>query len=156
MKNTFLTLEKLGRVRLSQHFYMRQFLFSEIGAAYGLPNLPDFPELAVENGMRLCSEILEPMTKAFGPLVIRSGFRCANLNSFGAAKRLNCAPNERNHAYHIWDHLDADGYRGPPLASLYRGSPTAPVTLKAGLFWRAAFTTHWTIIASPSSLVRVP
>lgn len=112
MTQTYRALEKLGRVRLSEHFYMRQFLYSEIGAVFGIPNLPDFPQLAVENGMKLCSEILEPMTKAFGPLVIRSGFRCANLNSFGAAQRLNCAPNERNHAYHIWDHLDADGYRG--------------------------------------------
>lgn len=121
MKQTFCLLEKLGRVRLSEHFYMRPFLYSEIGAAFGIKNVPDFPDLAIETGTMLCNEILEPMTKAFGPIVIRSGFRSARLNSFGAAQRLNCAPNERNHAYHIWDHLDAEGYRGAAACVIVPG-----------------------------------
>ena len=32
--STFRKLEALGRVRLSEHFYMRQFLYSEIAAAH--------------------------------------------------------------------------------------------------------------------------
>ncbi len=112
MRETFWLLEKLGRVRLSDHFYMRQFLYSEIGAAFGIPNAPDNPDLAIETGTRLCQEILEPLQRTFGPLVIRSGFRSARLNEFGAARRLKCAANEKNFAYHIWDHLDADGFKG--------------------------------------------
>lgn len=112
MQNTYRTLEKLGRIRLSQHFYMRQFLFSEIGAAFHLQNIPDDIDLAVHNGQRLCTDILEPIVSMFGPIVIRSGFRAAALNHFGSSNRLNCAPNGRNYAYHIWDHLDADGHKG--------------------------------------------
>lgn len=112
MRETFWLLEKLGRVRLSDNFYLRQFLYSEIGAAFGIPNVPDFPDLAIETGTRLCQEILEPLQRTFGPLVIRSGFRSARLNAFGAERRLKCAANEKNFAYHIWDHLDAQGHKG--------------------------------------------
>lgn len=112
MRETFWLLEKLGRVRLSDHFYFRQFLYSEIGAAFGIPNVPDNADLAIETGTRLCQEILEPLQRTFGPLVIRSGFRSARLNAFGAERRLKCASNEKNFAYHIWDHLDAEGLKG--------------------------------------------
>lgn len=95
MRETFWLLEKLGRVRLSDHFYFRQFLYSEIGAAFGIPNVPDDADLAIETGTRLCQEILEPLQRTFGPLVIRSGFRSARLNAFGAERRLKCASNEK-------------------------------------------------------------
>jgi hypothetical protein len=36
-------LDDFGRTRLSQHFYMRDFLFSDIAAIYGLVNAPDDP-----------------------------------------------------------------------------------------------------------------
>ncbi len=112
MKNTFWKLDKLGRVMLSKHYQMRQFLHSEIGEANGIPNIPDDPDIAIEAGKRLCEHILEPLTEQFGPLIIRSGFRCARLNAFGAEKGLGCRGNEANHAYHIWDHRDADGHMG--------------------------------------------
>ena len=105
-------LDQFARSRLSKHFFMRDFLYSEISAYHGVPNLPDNPELAISNGTRLCEEILEPILDRYGPIQIRSGFRSATLNAFGAKRRLNCARNERNHAYHIWDHLDAGGHRG--------------------------------------------
>ena len=44
--------------------------------------------------------------------MIRSGFRSARLNAFGAERRLKCGANEGNFAYHIWDHLDDDGRKG--------------------------------------------
>lgn len=112
MRDTFWKLEKLGRVRLSKNFQMRQFLHSEIGAAYGIPNIPDDPDLAIEAGTQLCGKILEPLVEAFGPIVIRSGFRSAKLNAFGNQRQLSCAKNEKNHAYHIWDHRDANGHMG--------------------------------------------
>ncbi len=112
MRDLFWKLDRLGRVRLSEHFYLRQFLYSEIGIAFGIPNVPDKPDLAIETGSKLCMEVLEPLTQKFGPLVIRSGFRSAELNAFGAKNGLQCASNERNYAYHIWDHRDAHGHAG--------------------------------------------
>ena len=121
MHDTFRTLEKFGRIRLSQHFYLRQFLYSEIAAGFGLTNLPDNVDLAVETGTRLCHEILEPIVDRFGPIIVRSGFRSSAVNQFGATHRLNCAPNERNYAYHIWDHLDESGYKGAAACIIVPG-----------------------------------
>lgn len=112
MKSTFRKLEKLGRVPLSKHYQLRQFLHSEIGAAFGIPNIPDDHELAIEAGRRLCENILEPLTETFGPLIIRSGYRSARLNAFGSAQGLNCASNEKNYSHHIWDHRDKNGHMG--------------------------------------------
>lgn len=53
-------LENLGRVRLSQSFFMRDFLYSEISNFYGVPNIPENPDLAIQNGKRLCEELLNP------------------------------------------------------------------------------------------------
>ncbi|WP_420418337.1 hypothetical protein [Pacificispira sp.] len=112
MNDLFWKLDRLGRVRLSKHFYMRQFLHSEVGEAFGIPNVPDDTDLAIETGTKLCTEVLEPIVAQFGPIVVRSGFRCAKLNAFASERRLHCAPNERNYGYHIWDHRDANGNAG--------------------------------------------
>ena len=40
-------LEELGRVRLSEHFFMREMLYSEIANFHGIPNIPDDPDLAI-------------------------------------------------------------------------------------------------------------
>ena len=47
-------LEALGRVRLSKCFYMREFLYFEIADFHRLQNIPDDPDLAIENGRHLC------------------------------------------------------------------------------------------------------
>ena len=44
------SLEDLGRVRLSENFFMRDFLYSEVANLYGVPNIPDDPDLAIETG----------------------------------------------------------------------------------------------------------
>ena len=54
-------LETLGRVRLSEHFFMRDFLYSEIANFHGMPNIPDFPDVAIEAGSQLCAVLLEPL-----------------------------------------------------------------------------------------------
>ena len=41
-------LENLGRVRLSPSFFMRDFLYSEIANFYGVQNIPEDPDLAIE------------------------------------------------------------------------------------------------------------
>lgn len=100
---------EFGRVQLSPTFFMRDFLFSDIAAVHGFSNMPDNPDLAVEVGRRLCTELLEPLQDAFGRLAIRSAYRSAEVNAFGNAKGLNCARNEENYAGHIWDMPDAKG-----------------------------------------------
>lgn len=105
-------LDVFARTRLSKHFFMRDFLYSEISACFGIPNLPDNPELAIDTGTLLCENILEPIVEEFGPIQIRSGFRSASLNAFGVERRLNCAGNDRNYAYHIWDQRDVNGSKG--------------------------------------------
>jgi hypothetical protein len=106
------SLETLGRTRLSQHFFMRDFLHSEIGNFYGLPNIPDDPDLAIAAGGMLCTELLEPLHATFGGIAVRSGFRSVALNDFGNANKLNCARNEADFAGHIWDRRDAAGRMG--------------------------------------------
>jgi len=105
-------LTKLGRVRLSDSFFMRDFLFSEISQIEGVSNIPDNPDLAIEVGKMLCSEVLEPIQEKLGRISIRSAFRSAAVNQIGNEKKYNCASNEANYAGHIWDHLDSDGCKG--------------------------------------------
>ena len=105
-------LEAFGRERLSKHYFMRDFLYSEIAAVHGIPNVPDDPELAIEAGKGLCGHLLEPLREIFGHITIRSAFRSTTVNGYGNKHRLNCARNERNFAGHIWDYRDADGYLG--------------------------------------------
>ncbi|XDB00289.1 hypothetical protein AB1M95_15990 [Sulfitobacter sp. LCG007] len=102
------SLETLGRVRLSRHFYMRDFLFSEIGGFHGIPNIPECPDLAIAHGRMLCTELLDPLEETFGRLAIRSGYRSPELNAYGNAHRLNCARNDNPLECHIWDRAGGD------------------------------------------------
>lgn len=111
-------LNDFGRIRLSQHFYMRDFLYSDIAAVHGMLNAPDDPDLAVAAGTRLCEDLLEPLQRVFGRIAIRSAYRSCEVNGFGnemqrAGKSgYTCASNEANFADHIWDRRDADGNMG--------------------------------------------
>jgi hypothetical protein len=105
-------LEKLGRVRLSRHFFLRDFLYSEIGSFHGIPNLPENPDLLIAAGTRLAVELLDPLVETFGPIAVRSSYRSPAVNGFGNAHGLSCARNEANYAGHIWDRRDAMGRMG--------------------------------------------
>lgn len=115
---TVSALNDFGRVRLSDSFYMRDFLFSDIAAIHGLTNVPDDPELAIAAGTKLCQELLEPLQRAFGRIAIRSAYRSCEVNALGnemmnrGKEGYNCARNEANFAAHIWDRHDADGFMG--------------------------------------------
>lgn len=104
-------LEDLGRVRLSPSFFMRDFLHSEIANFYGMSNIPDDPDLAIEAGRILCEELLEPLQESLGRVSIRSGYRSCSVNERGVGKH-GCAANESNYAAHIWDRRDAAGRMG--------------------------------------------
>ncbi len=102
------SLETLGRVQLSRYFYMREFLYSEIANFYGLQNIPDNPDLAIENGRQFCTQLLDPLEETFGRVAVRSGYRSAALNAFGNARKLNCARNDYPQECHIWDRGSGD------------------------------------------------
>ena len=80
---TMWSLETLGRVRLSKYFYMREFLYSEIGNIHQIPNIPENPDLAIERGRAFCTTILDPLEETFGRVAVRSGYRSPTLNRFG-------------------------------------------------------------------------
>ena len=101
-------LERFGRIRLSKHFFMRDFLYSEISNFYGVQNLPEDPTKAEEAGKRLCEELLEPLNATFGRIAVRSGYRSLAVNALGNEKGRNCASNEANYAHHIWDRPDKE------------------------------------------------
>ncbi|MEJ1414312.1 MAG: hypothetical protein RPU90_12155 [Candidatus Sedimenticola sp. (ex Thyasira tokunagai)] len=105
-------LEELGLNRLSRSFCMRDFLYSEVSDFYGVPNIPDDPDLAIASGRKLCTELLEPLIAVFGPVTIVSGYRSPEVNDLCNKKRLNCASNEKNYAGHIWDRKDSEGNMG--------------------------------------------
>ena len=113
-------LEELGRVRLSKSFFMRDFLYSEISNYFGVPNIPDDPELAIEAGTKLCEELLEPLSDAFGGITVRSAYRSCAVNGYGNENNLNCASNEKNFAKHIWDRRDKDGHMGATACIIVR------------------------------------
>jgi hypothetical protein len=97
------SLETLGRVRLSKYFYMRDFLYSEIGNFHEIRNIPRNPDVAIEHGRKLCTQLLDPLEETFGRLAIRSGYRSPELNQYGNDNRLNCARNDNPLECHIWD-----------------------------------------------------
>ncbi len=97
------SLETLGRVRLSRHFFMRDFLYSEIGNFHGIQNIPEKPDLAIETGRAFCQTLLDPLEETFGRVAVRSGYRAPSLNRFGNENKLNCARNDNPMECHIWD-----------------------------------------------------
>jgi len=110
--NSVSALEGLGRERLSQSFFMRDFLHSEIANFYGMPNIPEDPDLALSVGRKLCQDLLEPLQATFGRVAIRSAYRSPSINQIGNEKGHNCGSNESNYASHIWDRRDAQGLSG--------------------------------------------
>ncbi len=105
-------LDDFGRERLSKHYFMRDFLYSEVAEVHGIPNLPDDAELAVRAGKALCRNLLEPLRRVFGHVTIRSAFRSANVNGFCNCHGMPCSSNKASYANHIWDHKDCDGFMG--------------------------------------------
>jgi len=132
--SSYSALDKLGRVRLSRHFFMRDFLYSEIASHHGARNVPDNPELAIEAGRHLCQELLEPLNATFGRIAVRSAFRSCDVNALGNEKKLNCASNESNYAGHIWDRRDADNGMGATACIVV---PWFMDQYQSGAHWRS-------------------
>jgi hypothetical protein len=127
-------LEAFGRIRLSRTFFMRDFLFSDIAAIEGMPNLPDDPVLAVAAGRGLCENLLEPLQATFGRIAIRSAYRSPDVNAFGCKHFQSCGSNERNRGRHIWDQHSADGGMGAMTTVVV---PWLVDRLGSGVTWQA-------------------
>lgn len=101
--NSVDALTDFGRVRLSKHFYMREFLHSEISQVHGIPNIPSDPDLAIAAGTRLCEDVLEPIQDRLGRIAIRSAYRSDAVNAKGAENRNQYSCAADNDAAHTWD-----------------------------------------------------
>ena len=97
------SLETFGRQRLSRYYFMRDFMFSEISGFHGIPNVPEKPDLVLENGRAFCTFLLDPLEETFGRIALRSGYRSPTLNRYGNENKLNCARNDNPLECHIWD-----------------------------------------------------
>lgn len=128
------SLEDLGRVRLSHSFFMRDFLYSEIANFYGIQNIPENPDLAVDVGSQLCQTLLEPLQATFGRIAIRSAYRSLAVNQLGNEKKLSCGSNDSNFARHIWDKRDAQGHKGATACVVV---PWFTDKYEAGADWRS-------------------
>lgn len=118
---TVKSLETLGRVQLSPSFFMRDMLYSEISNFHGIPNIPEYPDVAIEAGRKLCAELLESLQEKFGRISIRSAYRSPTLNKYGNENNMGCARNEANYAKHIWDYRDKDGNLGTMATVVVNG-----------------------------------
>ncbi len=110
--STYQCLEDIGRIQLSENFFFREFLYSEVAISHGIVNKPENLNMAIEAGQSLCQKVLEPIQDRFGRIHIRSGFRSSEVNEVGNTKKLNCASNQLNCGAHIWDRADSEGYIG--------------------------------------------
>jgi hypothetical protein len=100
---------------------------------YGLANIPDDPDLAVQAGTQLCERLLEPLQEQFGRVSIRSAYRSIEVNKLGNELGWSCAQNDKNYANHIWDKRDAQGKMGA-MASV--AIPTFADFVDAGGSWQ--------------------
>ena len=62
-------LDILGRQRLSKHYFMRDFLYSEIAAVHGIANVPDDARLAIKSGRALCLKVYPLLQLYAAPLL---------------------------------------------------------------------------------------
>ena len=66
-------------MNLSPHFTLKEMLRSEVAKKRKIENRINDEE--VDNLVRLCTKVLEPLREHFGvPIKINSGFRCRDLN----------------------------------------------------------------------------
>ena len=109
-------LTQLGRVRLSEHFFMREMLYSEVAHFHGKHNIPDDPDLAIAAGSALCEHLLEPLHATFGHVSIRSAYRSHEVNRFCNEQQLKGGKGytcrRDSEAHHVWDRRDSEGYMG--------------------------------------------
>ena len=77
-------------MKLTQNFTLNELIYSATAEANKIDNRPSVP--VISNLRALCTNVLQPLRDALGcPIVITSGFRCAELN-----KRIGGAANSQH------------------------------------------------------------
>lgn len=77
----------MDRVKLSENFYLDEFLRSETAERLKIKNEPN--EQVIKNLKYLCENCLQPMREHFNtPILVTSGYRCSTLN-----KRIGGSPS---------------------------------------------------------------
>lgn len=71
-------LDERRREQLTEHFTLREMTLSATAIRHGWTNEPD--DLAIQNLILLCENVLEPLRRRFGVIRITSGFRTEQLN----------------------------------------------------------------------------
>ena len=108
-------LEELGRVRLSEHFFMREMLTARSRTSTAsrisrtIPTLRSRPE---RGSARSCSN---PCTRRSDTCRVRSAFRSVEVNTYGAERQdkgYSCGKTDWNRSRHVWDRRDAEGCMG--------------------------------------------
>jgi len=65
-------------MKLSKHFTLEEFVKSGTALERGIDNTPGIVEIV--NLCAICHNVLEPIRKQFGPVIITSGYRNFELN----------------------------------------------------------------------------
>ena len=73
-------------MKLTHHFDLSEFVYSETAERKGIDNYPT--NEAITNLLMLCRDVLEPAREEYGKaMIISSGYRCEELNkAVGGAK----------------------------------------------------------------------
>ena len=91
-------------MKLTAHFELGEFTRSESAKRCGVSNEPT--EEHLKNIIVLCEKVLEPIRAKFGPIIISSGYRSADLNHFigGSLNSDHCKGRAAD--------IDMDGHGG--------------------------------------------
>jgi len=142
-------LDRLGRIRLSRSFHLREFLYSEIAIHYGIRNVPDAGRVdeAVYAGGQLCELLLEPLQQRFGRIHVRSGYRSRAVNAAGVGKH-NCAAD--NDGFHTWDWPSTQHGRGATacisIPTVSRAVLAGAVPFEALAWWIHDHLVDWSFV----------
>lgn len=127
--------EKLARVRLSDNFLMRDFLFSTHAASLGLSNYPtDDIEQVIASGKQLCTQVLEPIQERFGRFAITFGYQSREVMERHWTEEERIA-KKHSSSPHQWD-------RGTFGKEIYARVDILPYCLEDGQVSKHDFG-HW-------------
>ncbi|MFY0691484.1 MAG: hypothetical protein JXR14_06110 [Paracoccaceae bacterium] len=132
--------QDLGQIQLSESFYMRDFLASNIADFFGLPNIPENPDLAIRAAARLSQDLLEPLQARHGTITIRAAYRSPLVHGFrekyieSHPDGCPCAADAAQSRAMIWD---KPGDNGALEAGVCITLPALSSRLAGGDDWRS-------------------
>ena len=127
-------LDALVKVRLSNNFILRDFLYSTECAALGLSNYPENPETVIRAGRELCERLLEPILAYFGRFAITFGYQCRQGVEAKWSEKMR-QEKRRSSSPHQWD-------RGTFGNEVYARVDILPFCVEDGLVSKMEFG-HW-------------